>query len=108
MRTDRLTAALVEVLNAPPGPGPPALAFIKYPGRNCNPRQIQTAPPPSPWLFMVGSTNDRGHGLNAAPIDPAAVQAALNAALPDGLSVIAVQDHHTKIIVKIKEEVHYG
>ena len=42
------------------------------------------------------------------PIDPAAVQAALNAALPDGLSVIAVQDHGTKITVKIKEEFYYG
>ena len=39
MRTDRLTAALVEVLNAPTRP--PALrplAFIKYPGRELQPQ----------------------------------------------------------------------
>lgn len=54
---------------------------------------------------MAGSTNTGDHGLKRRPpIDPVAVQAALNAALPDGLSVIAVQDHGTKITVKIKEE----
>ena len=58
---------------------------------------------------MAGSTNTGGHGLKRRPpIDPAAVQAALNAALPDGLSVIAVQVHGTKITVKIKEEFYYG
>ena len=109
MRTDRLTAALVEVLNAPTRP--PALwplARIKYPER-----ELQPQVSPDGTLFTLAfygwEYKHRGpRPKTPPPIDPAAVQAALNAALPDGLSVIAVQDHHTKIIVKIKEEVHYG
>lgn len=105
MRTDRLTAVLVEVLNAPTRP--PALrplARIKYPER-----ELQPQVSPDGTLFTLAfygwEYKHRGpRPKTPPPIDPAAVQAALNAALPDGLSVIAVQDHHTKIIVKIKEE----
>ena len=105
MRTDRLTAALVEVLNAPTRP--PALrprARIKYPER-----ELQPQVSPDGTLFTLAfygwEYKHRGpRPKTPPPIDPAAVQAALNAALPDGLSVIAVQDHGTKITVKIKEE----
>ena len=104
-----IVAALVEVLNAPTRP--PALrplARIKYPER-----ELQPQVSPDGTLFTLAfygwEYKHRGpRPKTPPPIDPAAVQAALNAALPDGLSVIAVQDHHTKIIVKIKEEVHYG
>ena len=110
MRTDRLTAALVEVLNAPTRP--PALrplAHLKYPGRELQP-QVNPDGTTAVTLALYGwEYKHRGpRPKTPPPIDPAAVQAALNAALPDGLSVIAVQDHHTKIIVKIKEEVYYG
>ena len=109
MRTDRLTAALVGVVNAPTRP--PALrplARIKYPER-----ELQPQVSPDGTLFTLAfygwEYKHRGpRPKTPPPIDPAAVQAALNAALPDGLSVIAVQNHGTKITVKIKEEVHYG
>lgn len=110
MRTDRLTAALVEVLNAPTRP--PALrplAFIKYPGRELQPQANPDGTATVTLALYGWEYKHRGpRPKTPPPIDPAAVQAALNAALPDGLSVIAVQDHHTKIIVKIKEEVYYG
>ncbi len=110
MRTDRLTAALVEVLNAPTRPPAlPPLAFIKYPGRELQPQANPDGTATVTLAFYGWEYKHRGpRPKTPPPIDPAAVQAALNAALPDGLSVIAVQDHHTKIIVKIKEEVHYG
>lgn len=100
-----IVAALVEVLNAPTRP--PALrplARIKYPER-----ELQPQVSPDGTLFTLAfygwEYKHRGPRPKTPPlIDPAAVQAALNAALPDGLSVIAVQDHGTKITVKIKEE----
>ena len=104
-----IVAALVEVLNAPTRP--PALrplARIKYPERELRP---QVCPDGTLFTLALYGWEYKHRGprpKTPPPIDPAAVQAALNAALPDGLSVIAVQDHHTKIIVKIKEEVHYG
>lgn len=105
-----IVAALVEVLNAPTRP--PALrplARIKYPERELQP---QVSPDGTAtvtlrkWGFEYKHRGSRPK--TPPPIDPAAVQAVLNDALPDGLSVIAVQDHGTKITVKIKEEFYYG
>ena len=104
-----ILAALVGVLNAPARP--PALwplARIKYPDRELRP---QVSPDGTLFTLALYGWEYKHRGprpKTPPPIDPAAVQAALNAALLDGLSVIAVQDHGTKITVKIKEEVHYG
>ena len=110
MRTARLTAVLVEVLNAPTRP--PALrplAFIKYPGRELQPQANPDGTATVTLALYGWEYKHRGpRPKTPPPIDPAAVQAALNAALPDGLSVIAVQDHGTKISIKIKEEFYYG
>ena len=103
MRTDRLTAALVEVLNAPTRP--PALrplARIKYPER-----ELQPQVSPDGTLFTLAfygwEYKHRGpRPKTPPPIDPAAVQAALNDALPDGLSVIAVRDRGKFIEVFIR------
>ena len=101
-----IVAALVEVLNAPTRP--PALrplARLKYPGRELQ-SQVNPDGAATVTLALYGwEYKHRGpRPKTPPPIDPVAVQAALNAALPDGLSVIAVQDHGTKITVKIKEE----
>ena len=107
-----IVAALVEVLNAPTRP--PALwplAFIKYPGRELQPQANPDGTATATVTLALYGWEYKHRGprpKTPPPIDPVAVQAALNAALPDGLSVIAVQDHGTKITVKIKEEFYYG
>ena len=107
MRTDRLTAALVEVLNAPTRP--PALrplAFIKYPGRELQPQANPDGTATVTLAFYGWEYKHRGpRPKTPPPIDPAAVQAALNAALPDGLSVIAVQDHGRQVAIQLKGEI---
>ena len=106
MRTDRLTAALVGVLYA--STRPPALrplAFIKYPGRELQPQANPDGTATVALALYGWEYKHRGpRPKTPPPIDPAAVQAAFNAALPDGLSVVAVQDRNSKIIIKIKEE----
>lgn len=104
--SDRIVRALVEVINAPTRP--PALrslAYIKYPARELRP---QVNPDNSITVNLAPYGNEykhRGPRPKTLPhIDTVAVQAALNAVLPDGLSVTAVHDHGTKVTVKIKEE----
>lgn len=106
MDQEQVIAALVEVINAPTRP--PALrslAYIKYPTRELQP-QVNPDGSLTVTLALYGwEYKHRGPRPKTPPhIDPVAVQAALNAVLLDGLSVTAVQDHGTKITVKIKEE----
>ena len=39
------------------------------------------------------------------PVDPAAVRAALNAFLPDGVPIRAVEDHDTHIMLILEENI---
>ena len=101
---DQTVRALVEVINAPTRP--PALrslAYIKYPARELRP-QVN---PNSITVNLAPYGNEykrRGPRPKTLPhIDTVAVQAALNAVLPDGLSVTAVQDHGQKLQITIKE-----
>ena len=87
---------------------PPALwplARIKYPERELRP-QVSPDGSLSVSLSLYGwEYKHKGPRPRTPPrIDPAAVQAALNTVLSDGLTVIAVQNYGTKITVKIKEE----
>ncbi len=103
MNPNQMIAALVDAVNS--STRPPALrplARIKYPER-----ELQPQVSPDGTLFTLAfygwEYKHRGpRPKTPPPIDPAAVQAALNAALPDGLSVIAVQDYgkYLKIIVQ--------
>lgn len=106
MRDREIVAALVGVLNSPTRP--PALrpfARLKYPGRELQPQANPDGTATVTLALYGWEYKHRGpRPKTPPPVDPAAVQAAIATALPDGLSVIAVQDHGTKITVKIKEE----
>lgn len=99
-----ITAALVEAINAPTRP--PALrslAYIKYPARELSP-QVNPDGSLAVSLALYGwEYKHRGARPRSLPlVDTAAVQAALNAVLPDGLTVIAVQDHGKHIILTVQ------
>ena len=99
-----ITAALVEAIDPPTRP--PALrslAYIKYPTRELQP-QVNSEGSLTVNLALYGNEDKhRGPRLKTPPhIDPVAVQAALNAVLPDGLTVIAVQDHGKHIILTVQ------
>lgn len=103
---DQTVRALVEVINAPTRP--PALrslAYIKYPTRELQP-QVNSEGSLTVNLALYGNEyKHRGPRPKTPPhIDPVAVQAALNAVLPDGLVVIAVQDYGKKTQITIKEK----
>ena len=103
MEQEKVIAALVEVINAPTRP--PALrsfARLRYPVRQLRPQSSQDGLL-SVSLAVYGK--HKGPRPKTPPhIDPVAVQAALNAALPDGLVVIAVQDYGKKLQITIKEK----
>lgn len=106
MDQEQVIAALVEAINAPTRP--PALwplAYIKYPARELSP-QVNPDGSLTVNLSLYGwEYKHRGPRPKALPrINAAAVQAALNAVLPDGLVVIAVQDHGKKFQITIKEK----
>lgn len=99
-----ITAALVEAINAPTRP--PALrslAYIKYPTRELQP-QVNSEGSLAVSLALYGwEYKHKGPRPKIPPnIDTVAVQTVLNSALPDGLTVIAVQDYgkYLKIIVQ--------
>lgn len=99
-----ITAALVEAINAPTRP--PALrslAYIKYPTRELQP-QVNSEGSLAVSLALYGwEYKHKGPRPKTPPhIDPVAVQASLNAVLPDGLTVIAVQDHGKHIILIVQ------
>ena len=103
MDMDKLSDILAGVLNAPARP--PALqplARVKYPGRELYPHAVAGGVVVS--LYKIGHEyKHRGPVPKKLPlIRPAAVQAALNDALPDGLSVIAVRDRGKFIEVFIR------
>lgn len=105
MNPNQMIAALVDAVNS--STRPPALwplARIKYPERELRP-QVSTDGCLSVSLAVYGwEYKHRGPRPRTPPrIDAAAVQAALNTALPDGLTVIAVQDHENKFRITIKE-----
>ena len=94
----------MEAINAPTRP--PALwplARIKYPERELRP-QVSPDGSLSVSLAVYGwEYKHKGPRPKTPPhIDPVAVQAALNAVLPDGLTVIAVQDHGKHIILTVQ------
>lgn len=105
MEQEKVIAALVEVINAPTRP--PALrslAYIRYPARELC-LQVNPGGSISAALAVRGwEYKHKGPRPKTLPhIDTVAVQAALNAVLPDGLSVTAVQDHGQKLQITIKE-----
>lgn len=104
MNPNQMIAALVDAVNS--STRPPALwplARIKYPERELRP-QVSPDGSLSVSLAVYGwEYKHRGPRPRTPPrIAAAAVQAALNTALPDGLTVIAVQDYgkYLKIIVQ--------
>ena len=103
--TDKLVEILTGVLNAPARP--PALqplARVKYPGRELYPHAVAGGVVVS--IYKIGHEyKHRGPVPKKLPlIRPAAVQAALNDALPDGLSVTAVRDCGKFIEVHIRRK----
>ena len=92
--TDKLVEILTGVLNAPArSPALQPLARVKYPGRELG-HITEYGGGFSIRLYKFGHEyKHRGPVPKKLPlIRPAAVQAALNDALPDGLSVTAVRD----------------
>lgn len=105
MEPSLITAALVDAINS--STRPPALypvAYIKYPRRELcptvNPDGI------SYCLALWGWEYKHRHSPRKPPpvIDTAAIKAALNAALPDGYTVTAVEVRKTHIIIFIGGE----
>ena len=103
---EKLSDALVGVLNAPTRP--PALrplARLKYPPRGLflipNPDGPLTATM-AKWGFQYKCRSPRPK--SPPTIDPAAMMEAFNSALPDGLSVIAVEDRGRQVAIQLKEE----
>lgn len=106
MEQEKVIAALVEVINAPTRP--PALrsfARLRYPVRQLRPQSSQDGLLSVSLAVYGWEYKHKGPRPKTPPhIDPVAVQAALNAALPDGLVVIAVQDYGKKLQITIKEK----
>lgn len=105
MNPNQMIAALVDAVNS--STRPPALwplARIKYPERELRP-QVSPDGSLSVSLSLYGwEYKHRGPRPRTPPrIDAAAVQAALNTALPDGLTVIAVQKYDNTFHITIKE-----
>lgn len=106
MEQEKVIAALVEVINAPTRP--PALqplAYIKYPTRELRP-QVNPDGSLTVSLALYGwEYKHQGPRPRSLPlVDTAAVQAALNFTLTDGLIVVAVHDHRQKLQITIKEK----
>ena len=106
MEQEQVIAALVEVINTPTRP--PALqplAYIKYPSRELLPQVNLDSSLTVSLAFYGWEYKHKGPRPKTLPhIDTVAVQAALNATLPDGLVVIAVQDYGKKLQITIKEK----
>ena len=101
---DQTVRALVEVINAPTRP--PALqplAYIKYPPKELRPQVNPDGSLTVSLAFYGWEYKHKGPRPKTPPhIDTVAVQAAFNAVLPDGLTVIAVQDHGKHIILTVQ------
>ena len=96
----------MEVINTPTRPPAlRALAYIRYPDREQHPQvnldgSLSVSLPIYGWEYK-----HRGPRPKTLPyIDTTAVQAALNSALPDGFTVVAVQDNRKYLKIKILGE----
>ena len=101
----KIINALSGVLVAPGRP--PALAGLsrpKYPMREFNPTQNADGTLSvklTKWGYEYKHRGPRPK--KPSPVNPAAVRVALNAILPDGVTVTAVEDHGTHIILTLEE-----
>ena len=105
MEEKQLIAALVEALNSstrPPALSP--LAYIKYPWRELYPTVTPDGGLSFDLAFWGWEYKHRGPRKPPENVNPAAIQAALNAALPDGCTVTAVENRKTYIRIYIKGE----
>ena len=100
-----IIAALVDALNSstrPPALSP--LAYIKYPSRELYSTVTPDGAISFDLAFWGWEYKHRGPRKPPRYVNPAAIQAALNAALPDGCTVTAVENHKTYIRIFIRGE----
>jgi hypothetical protein len=103
MTTKELSAALVDAINS--STRPPALwpiARVKYPGRECQVKQLSGncfTVSLARWGYEYKHRGPRPKIV--PPLNLSAIQAEITAALPDGYAVAAVQDCKTHIVLTI-------
>ena len=106
MNMNRIVAALVGALNSPTRP--PALwplALVKYPSRELQPRLLPGGSISVRLALYGWEYKHRGPRPKTPPeLNLAAIQTVLSAALPDGITVTAVEHNGENIIVKLKED----
>ena len=96
MEFDQIKAALLGVLNAPNRfPALRPLGSIKYPNR-----QLRVAELPDGTV--VATLYHRYKNHSPAPVDAEMVRLTLNALLPNGLYIYAVEDLKTHIQLNIR------
>lgn len=100
----KIIAALGDALTS--SPRPPALAVLsrpRYPMRELAPQQLPDGTLSVKLTKWGWEYKHRGpRPKKPYPVDPAAVRAALNAILPDGVAIRAVEDHGTHIILTLE------
>ena len=96
MKSTQIRDALGEALNASPRfPALRPVGLIKYPKR-----QLQVADLPDGTVLATLFHRYKNH--SPAPVDTEMVRLTLNALLPNGLYVFAVEDLKTHIQIKIR------
>ena len=100
----QIMAALVETVNSSTrSPALSPLAYIKYPWRELCPDVTPDGELSFDLAFWGWEYKHRGPRKPPGYVNPAAIQTALNAALPDTCAVTAVEDRktHIKIILEV-------
>ena len=107
MDRQKIIAALGDALNG--SPSPLALAGLsrpRYPMRELAPQQLPDGTLSvklTKWGYEYKHRGPRPK--KPYPVDPAAVRAVLNAFLPDGVTIRAVEDHDTHIMLILEENI---
>ena len=105
MNTQEIVAALGEVLNG--SPRSPALAGLsrpRYPMRELTPQQLPDGTLSVKLTKWGWEYKHRGpRPKQPYPSNPAAIRAALSGVLPDGVTIQAVEDHGTYLLIILEE-----
>lgn len=105
MDVKQIVAALGDALTR--SPRPPALAGLsrpRYPMRELAPQQLPDGTLSVKLTRWGWEYKHRGpRPKQPYPINPAAVRVAINAILPDGVTIRAVEDHGTHLKIYLEE-----